>query len=70
MGPDFVVVFAPLIDLISGFFEISKPMHVQTVFPELATERFDKRILGWLAGLDELQRNVPLLCPEKHRLTG
>ena len=45
-------------------------MHVQTVFPELATERFDKRILGWLAGLDELQRNVPLLCPEKHRLTG
>jgi len=41
-------VFAPRVDPISGFFEISKPVHVQTVFPEPAIERLDKRILGWM----------------------
>jgi hypothetical protein len=37
---------------------------------ELAVEALNKRVLRWLAGLNEVQLNPVLLGPEEHRLAG
>lgn len=70
VGPDFVIVFAPLVDFISSLFQGTKPMHVQAVLSELTVERFSKRILSRFTGLDKRQRDISLLCPEKRRFAG
>ena len=70
VGPDFVIVFAPLVDFISSLFRGTEPMHVRAVLSELAVERFNKRILNRFTGLDKLQRDVSFLRPEKHRFAG
>lgn len=70
MWPDFVVVFSPFINNLPGFFQRSEPVLIQTSIPELAIEAFNKGILGWLAGLDDLQPDLVVSVPEEHGFRG
>ena len=45
-------------------------MLVQTTIPEASIETLNKRVLGWLAGLDEVQLDTRLLTPEEHGFAG
>ena len=45
-------------------------MQVETIFPQLAVEALDERILSRFARLDEVQFHPRMLGPEVHRLRG
>ena len=44
-------------------------MLVQAAVSKLAAEALEKRVMGRLAGLDEVELHASSLGPEKHRLT-
>src|SRR5208337_4843483 len=49
VGPFFIVVKTPSIDLIRSIFQAQKPVLVQALLPKTAVERFDKGIVRGLA---------------------
>ena len=59
MWPDLVVMRPPGGDRFPGIGQTGKPMHVQTVFPELAIKTFNECILGWLTGLFDTNQDIP-----------
>jgi|TARA_B100002003_G_scaffold246025_1_gene274876 hypothetical protein len=54
MWPDVVVMMPPLVNDLAGIVESPEPMFVQTIVSECSVEAFYKRILHWLAGLNEV----------------
>ena len=70
MRPDVVVVLFPCVDCGSGLGDAGEPVEIETVLPELAVKALDKRILGWLSKLDEVEFHAALLRPKEHRLAG
>jgi hypothetical protein len=52
-----------LIVPLAGIVEIEKPVLVETFIPEPPVEGFDKGVLGWLAGLDEIEPNAIAIGP-------
>lgn len=46
MGSVFVVVPAPILQLLPGLFKAREPVSIQAFGPQLAVERFHERIVG------------------------
>ena len=53
MGPNFVVMPAPVIDHNLRFDPISEPFHGQTLVAELAVKAFVCPVLPWLTWIDQ-----------------
>ena len=49
MRSDFVVVYPPVLDDITGMFQADKPIGVQTLIAQSPDETLGKGILDWLA---------------------
>lgn len=68
MRPSFVVVQPPALGQLSHLEDVREAMQVEQFVADLAVERFDVRVLRWLAGLDEMQVNAALCSPTQHRM--
>ena len=55
MGSDCVVVLTPFLHLRPGVVKRQEPVCVEAFASELAIERLDERVVGWLAGPGEVQ---------------
>ena len=55
MGSVLVVVPAPILQLFPGIFKAHEPVSVQTFRPQLAVERFDKRIVRGFSWATEIE---------------
>ena len=49
MRPNLVVVLAPILQLLSGVGKGQELVSVQALGSQTAIERFDERVVGWLA---------------------
>ena len=58
MGSVFVVVPAPIVQLLPGVFKAHEPVGVQAFRPQFAIERFDEGIVGRFSRPAEVQRDV------------
>ena len=70
MGPAGVVVDPPGLDDLAGIVEIEEPVLVEAFIAEPPVEGFDKGVLGWLAGLDEIEPHAIAPGPFVERLAG
>ena len=50
-----VVVRTPALNFAARILETGEPVQVQTVLSEFAVEALNERVVGWFAGLDEVQ---------------
>jgi hypothetical protein len=64
MGAFFVVVSAPILYFFLGVRKAEEPVGVEAFGPDATVEGFDERIVGWLAGSREVQRDAALLGPQ------
>ncbi len=62
-----VVVIAPIPDDEARVSEGSELVLVEAFVAEATVERFDIRILRWLARIDEVQAYFPIASPARHR---
>ena len=67
MGSDMVVIASPVLDDNPRFSQRVEPVLPQALVPELADEGFDIRILGGLAGLNEVELDGVRVRPFQHR---
>ena len=70
MGSLLVVFLAPVLDDLSGMTHRQEPVLVQTLVSEPSVKAFNKAVLGWLAGLDEVDMNTVCISPFIHELAG
>src|ERR1700710_2724570 len=72
MGPNFVVVPAPVIDHNFRFDPVSEPLHGETLVAEFAVKTFVRSVLPWLAWIDQRRldflRHDPLEQRGAHEL--
>jgi hypothetical protein len=61
MWSSLVVLFQPLLGLLSNFIQALKHKHVEHCFPISAIEALNETILHRLTGLDEFERHAVLL---------
>ena len=62
-----IIVLSPRLDLGAGVLQRLKPMYVQAFVPEAAIERFDRRVVGRLAPMAEVQDDLIGVRSEIHR---
>ena len=55
MGPEGVVVVAPVLDDVPGVVQVHEPFEVQALVAHLAVGGLDNAVLGGFARLDEAQ---------------
>lgn len=69
VGPLFVVISTPVLQLFGCIRKAQKPVGIQTLSPEPPAECLDERIVGRLSRPLEVQRDAILLGPKIH-VTG
>ena len=70
MWPLFVVLRLPVSHLPACVEQVVKPADPQALFPQPAVEALHVRVLGWLAGLDVAQLDLPLQRPCQEMTAG
>jgi hypothetical protein len=65
MGPDFVVVFAPFSNAISGLRQALKPLLIQAFVSELSIETLDVTVLYGPARLNQNVANAMQSSPSQ-----
>ena len=68
MRPALILVPSPDLDLGAGIGQRQEPVGVQALVAQATIERFHERIVRWLAGLAEVERDAILLSPAIKRL--
>ncbi|AVQ13358.1 Uncharacterized protein XB16_3059 [Leptospira santarosai] len=63
MGPLRIVEVPPIFDKASGFFQIFKPIFIQTFVSHLTVKAFDESILSRLSGSSKMNIDSFLLRP-------
>ena len=58
MGPEGVVVVAPVLDDVPGVVRVHEPFEVQALVAHLAVEGLDNAVVGGVARLDEVQLDL------------
>lgn len=61
---------SPLRDFVSCLSQFQESVLIEAAIPKITVEALDKGIQRWIVWLHEVQRKLPLTCPEAHRLTG
>jgi hypothetical protein len=56
-------MYPPLFSDITRFLQAGEPILAQAFVASFSIERFNKRILNRLSGLDVIERDVLFLCP-------
>jgi len=70
VGSLLVVFLAPVLDDLSGMTHRQEPVLIEAFIPESTVKAFNKAVLGWLAGLDEVDMNTVCISPFIHELAG
>jgi hypothetical protein len=68
--PSRVVISAPRLDRVLRIGQAHEPARVETFITQAAGEAFGERILNWLPGLDEQQRDAVPIGPLIKRLAA
>ena len=70
MRPAPVVLDLPSGQLLPSIAQVGEPMQVQTLVTKAAIEAFNERVIRWLAGSGELERDVVSVCPQIDKTPG